>query len=724
MVPSRRLSRDAPQSERNRYEDVRGGGRRKGSVSAMSLVERLARMHGQVAPLQDVTYKRAGIRSRAWDWLREAARRTVRRIGVAPLVVYGVAFAFYLAAGLILIAQLGITGDEPWYLMLGYSLVHNHTANLAAIVHNPALYHTFTSHADDHTGDYLGAGERVLPNLPGYALILGIATALAGRAGIVIVQAAATALTATLLFTEGQRLFASRAAGVFAAAAFALALPATVYVAQMFPSALASSAAFAGFVLATRALPAARGRRLLLAALGRRLLPAALGVGALCALLPWLHFKYALVALALLGLALLRLGFVRVSRRGIRFSADMEARRAAAIIVGGAALSFLLIALYCHHYFGAWTPQYSTAAGSGMDFAHPNLPRAVALYTDMFASNQSGLLPWVPLDFLVIPGVALLWRRSPAQARAVLALIGAQLVGFLPVLFTTAIYQGYALPSRFTVECAPFFALCVAAVFAAGFPALRADCASLLALARQLVASSPHTSKDAPGVGARLVSPVRMTADSSKAHPRRSGAESLASLRATRIRQHAIALACALALILILAGGWPLAVALSSPGLLYASTAGNRLAEKDAALVPTWWFAAFPDPGHVVTYSQTVMLAVDTSTAATQDNSATLTASAQLPPGEYTATFTWNCALTPGASTSQPLSLTVVRVVPGHPILAQRTEPASACDGASHTDSVPTFGSDGYDAIRFTVAALPGVSVTQARVRYVVVAPR
>ena len=39
--------------------------------------------------------------------------------------------------------------------MLGYSLVHNHTANLAAIIHNPALHHTFTSHWDDHTGGYL-----------------------------------------------------------------------------------------------------------------------------------------------------------------------------------------------------------------------------------------------------------------------------------------------------------------------------------------------------------------------------------------------------------------------------------------------------------------------------------------------------------------------------------------------------------------------------------------
>ncbi|HEX6819265.1 MAG TPA: hypothetical protein VF120_12885, partial [Ktedonobacterales bacterium] len=220
--------------------------------------------------------------------LRALTRAVVIRIGRAPLALFAASFIFYVVVGLILIAQLGITGDEPWYLMLGYSLVHNHTANLAAIIHNPPLYHSFTSHADDHTGDYLGNGERVLPNLPGYALILGLATVVAGRVGIVVVQAAATALTATLLFSEGRRLFASRAAGVFAAAAFVLALPASVYVSQMFPSALASSAAFTGFVLVMRALPVARGRQFLIAALG---------VGLLAALLPWLHFKYAPVAL-------------------------------------------------------------------------------------------------------------------------------------------------------------------------------------------------------------------------------------------------------------------------------------------------------------------------------------------------------------------------------------------------------------------------------------------
>ena len=78
-------------------------------------------------------------------------------------------------------------------------------------------------------------------------------------------QAAATALPPpTLLFGEGQRLSRLARGGDFAAVAFAFALPATVYVSRdVSAPALASSVAFAGFVLATRAslLPVAANWR-------------------------------------------------------------------------------------------------------------------------------------------------------------------------------------------------------------------------------------------------------------------------------------------------------------------------------------------------------------------------------------------------------------------------------------------------------------------------------
>ncbi len=402
--------------------------------------ERLARMHGQAAQLQGVTHMRAAIRLRTWDWLREAARRTVRRFGVAPLVVYGVAFAFYLAVGLILIAQLGVTGDEPWYLMLGYSLVHNHTADLAAIIHNPALYHTFTSHADDHTGDYLGNGERVLPNLPGYARS-GSRTALRGASDRRRAGGGDRAAATLLLFPKGRRLFAARG-GRLAASGLRPALP------RPFPS--APDVPLLPLPLRSPS-PASCSPR------ARSLPP--VGVGCCSRRLAWVRS-----ARYCPGCTSRRPGGPRAAR-----PCAAATRIRAGVLPWHSVLRQPGNAARGGDHRGHHCPQlpadrrllspllrrldaaYSTAAGSGMDFARPNLPRALALYTDMFASNQSGLLPWVPLDFLVIPGAALLWRLS-AQARAILVLIGAQFVGFLPVLFTPAIYQGYALPSRFTVE--------------------------------------------------------------------------------------------------------------------------------------------------------------------------------------------------------------------------------------------------------------------------------
>ncbi|HEX6818340.1 MAG TPA: hypothetical protein VF120_08200, partial [Ktedonobacterales bacterium] len=416
-----------------------------------------------------------------------------------------------------------------------------------------------------------------------------------------------------------------------------------------------------------------------------------------------------------------RLGFVRVNRGGIRFSTDHEAWRAAFIMLGSVVVSFALIAVYCHHYFGTWTPQYSTATGSAMDFAHPSLPRALALYTDMFASNQSGLLPWVPLDLLVIPGLILLARRSRAWAAGALLLIGTQLAGFLPVLFTPAIYQGYALPSRFTVECAPFFALCVAAVFAAGLPALRADARSLADRAQHLVGRDTSPNRDnrqMPSVGARLVSPVRRAVHRLRSANLRNATAVSAATRDVQLHQRFAAIAAGGSLLLLVAGGWFLLVALTSPVLLYASNAGNRLAERDPALVPAWWFSAFPDPGHVVTRTQTLTLAADPSATTVHDGVASVTGRGELPPGEYRATFTWSCTVAGNSDHSSTLQLTVQRVTAARPVLAQRDETATTCDGATHTDSVPGFASDGYDATRFTIRAPEGTAFTAASVTY------
>jgi hypothetical protein len=649
--------------------------------------------------VEDSTRSRALAGSRIWRRAGILARAGVSRIGAWNLALFLGALALYLVVGAIEIVNLKLDGDEPWYVMLGYSIVHNHTVDLAAIVHNPSLYSTFTSHWDDHTKDFLGNGERLMPNLPGYSAIIGVCYFLANRAGILAPQAVATATTVVLLFHEGRRLLGGRAAGLFAALAFVFALPALLYVGQAFPSALASFLAFAGFVLATHSLPAARGRRQI---------AAGVWLGIACALLPWLHFKYALVALALLALAIASLWpRLRWPPSLAAPSLERQAWSAAALVGGMTALSFALIGLYCRHYFGAWTPQYATAAGTGMDFAHPDLGRAAGLYADMFLNFESGLLPWVPLDFLVPIGVILLWRRDHRQAAAILLCVVAQLAGFLPVFFTTAIYQGYALPSRFTVECAPFFALCVAAVFAPGFPALRVwwrrSLDSLRARRRwRGQARPPANQLFAPGWLARALPPV--------------GAAS--------------------ALALLLIGAWLTAVGAHDPGELYNNPGGNRIAEKYPSAVPAWWFALFPDPSHNLQFTHTLTLTPDVPAGASPsgqpgvgsspDGTTSVSARYNLPPGRYTATFAWSCARTvTGASASSAVVELLVEGGGGRsraPLVDQRLD-ADQCSGSPQTLVTGPFSGAGYITTGFRIVYGPSVTITNAQATYIPARP-
>src|SRR5258708_7546790 len=223
-------------------------------------------------------------------WITAALRRGI----VLHLSIFLAAFLFILIVNLEVISLIPLLGDEPWYVLLTYSLLHNHTPNVAAIVNNQALYSTLVQHFDDHTKDYLGNGERLLPNLPGYSLIIAPFYALGGRTAIVWFQSALAALTTVLLFVEGTRLFGSRLAGAFAALAYALALPALLYAGQLFPSTIAACFGFLSYLLAVRVVPSSAGRHLVWASIG---------LGLFLFALPWLHIKYAFAALALGAIA-------------------------------------------------------------------------------------------------------------------------------------------------------------------------------------------------------------------------------------------------------------------------------------------------------------------------------------------------------------------------------------------------------------------------------------
>ncbi|HEV2461486.1 MAG TPA: hypothetical protein VGS80_24285, partial [Ktedonobacterales bacterium] len=455
-----------------------------------------------------------------------------------------------------------------------------------------------------------------------------------------------------------RRLFQSAVVAVFALLVFLLTLPPLFYVGQLFPSTLASGVAFGGFVLASRVLPAASTR-------GRLLIAAA--TGTLAGVLPWLHFKYALAAVALVAVAALAVRLPLrvwrpVDRRG------REAWSAIGVIAGVLALSFTGIVLYCHHYFGTWTPHIS-AAGGEADLGPPDLPRALNLLCDMFLDPQSGLLPWVPLALVIPAGLVLLWRRDRRFAGMLLIMLGGFLGAFVPALITGDIYQGYALPSRFTVECAPYFALAVAAVLAAALPE--------------------------PAVPVRQPTPQWRS-------PRRVSWRDVA--RAAKI---GLALGC---LSLLLAGAAFDSAALQAPQLLYHSTAGPRLVEEYPDMLPAWWFGIFPStPGNYVT-AATEQLIPDATLHQLR------LADIEVPEGRYVATVTLICTV--GGPEQMPVMLrTEGNLAGGVQVLGEQPM-AVNCMARQPATVTLAFSSNGYQSLNFVVALPPGAPAVQASLTY------
>ena len=179
------------------------------------------------------------------------------------------------------------------------------------------------------------------------------------------------------------------------------------------------------------------------------------------------------------------------------------------------------------------------------------------VYADMFLSEVNGLLPWVPLDLLVVPGAILLWQRFAWRGRAIALLLAAQ-VGTFVTAAVSYEGQGKALPGRFTLEMAPFFALCVAAVVAALLP-------------RVLV-----------------VDGVRAWWRGVRSDTRAMGA---GATHWRRLARGAVLVGVGALLLVTL---WFAAVGRGAPALLYPGPQGSPMVAREPGALPSWWFGLFP----------------------------------------------------------------------------------------------------------------------------------
>lgn len=331
------------------------------------------------------------------------------------------AFVFFLGTGAFVTFAFPPTTDEPHYLMIAESLLHDGDLELSDEYARGAQAAFYPAAAIDPHTVILPDGRMYSQHVAGLPLAVLPGYALAGRWGVLLILAAVAACLPGLL----------KQIAVEAGAPEAGAGPAALLIAVSAP------AVFAGTLVFTEMTAAVL--------LARGILAAGSGwIAPLCsAALPWLHPRYALLAAGVLALDLAR------------------SRAAFATLVRWAVLAAGSGGIFLSVYHGpalmavlnVLAERYPApieslnAAGLAGNVTLANVPAGLA---GKLLDRDFGVLPFAPWLLVAVPGFLLASRHG----RGALALA-------MPYLVVTCLFRnwgGSAFPGRTLVPLLPFAA--------------------------------------------------------------------------------------------------------------------------------------------------------------------------------------------------------------------------------------------------------------------------
>ena len=380
-----------------------------------------------------------------------------------------VALTFLLVVGLLMghvMRRLDpVTGDEPFYLVTAGSILHDGDIDElnnwlwrdvdAWLPPNP-LPPDWQGWPRPARGFPPHASQTIQPGLYskhglGVPVLIVGPLAAGGRVGVVLFYGLIGALVAANIYLLARALGAGAGPALAITAALALTNPLLSYSFLIFPE-----------------LPAAL---LTIYAFRRLLAPSntplqALAVGLCLAVLPWLHARLALLAVALGVMAL-----VRWARGQTRFSLRLLLAPALASAAG-------LVGFYVYFYGRPWP---NTQDHAGMTGSLAGWLNGVA---GLLLDQQWGLLIHAPVYLLVAAGGVALARTRPA-------VLGWLLLVIVPYYAFIAAYNQWwgewCPPARYLTTLAPLVAAPLAALWARGRPAVTVALVLLLSVPGLLV---------------------------------------------------------------------------------------------------------------------------------------------------------------------------------------------------------------------------------------------
>ena len=335
-----------------------------------------------------------------------------------------IGFCVYVAVGFEMWSGVGLSGDEPHYLLITESLVRDGDLRVA----NNYFQEDYLRFYRGKIGPHLAAGTPYSIHGIGLPLLAFPGYALAGTAGVTVTLAFMGALIWRALYQAVFLLTGSESASALAPLGFGLTSPALFLSASLYPE---LGAAVVLTLVSLRWLrPGTPGARLL-------------GWGLLVGTLPFFHMKF--LPLAWLLWAALAFRFRREGKSGL-----------VALGVGMAAAT-LALGVFFFVTTGSFDP---TASYGRQRIFLGGIPTGLL---GLFFDQEFGLLLASPFYLLGVAGLAVLVRRRREYGIfVILALLAVALPGAAHPLWN----GGNSPPARFVFPSLPLLALAAAAAWA------------------------------------------------------------------------------------------------------------------------------------------------------------------------------------------------------------------------------------------------------------------
>jgi len=346
---------------------------------------------------------------------------TALRVGVF-------AFVLYLALGWFLQREVGLSGDEPHYLLITQSLLGDADLQIENNYARQDWQSYYSGKIRPHLAQPGRRGARYSIHGAGLPILLLPGFAFFGLAGVLLTEALLGGFLVHQVFRGTELLGGSRGGALFAALGFGATAPALFLSTSAYPELPAALATAVVFRRLLHPSPPAGG--------------AAIGYGLAVGALSFLHAKFLPLGLVL-TLALM-LQFTRQRRR----------------IAAGFLMAAAAFLVFCLVLFG--DPNPAAAYGRQRLFLS-GVPRGVL---GLLFDQEAGLLPASPFYCFSLVALAGLCAVAPRPGIAVAAVLAAvALPGAAHPLWS----GGSSPPARFLFPALPLLAM----VAGAGFSRLR-----------------------------------------------------------------------------------------------------------------------------------------------------------------------------------------------------------------------------------------------------------